>query len=170
MDPLSALGLITGLIGGLAQRYADHKKEQLSLEVTKLQNDHELAMRKADAETLEKEYAARVYVAGVEAGTKERVASYSLDPQLYSEKNPNRLFIFLDFLRGLVRPGLTAFLVFSCVVMYFLNLKIANDNGMMNPVDAIDLVKDMQGMLKFATESCVGWYFASRPPAKQVGK
>ncbi len=167
MDPISAIGLITGLIGGLAQRFADHKKEQLSLESLKLQNDHELAMRKADSEMLEKEYGARVYEASAEAATKERVASYNLDPVMYSAGNQNKWFIFLDFIRGLVRPGLTAFLVFSCVVMYFLNLKIANDNGMMNPVDAIDLVKDMQGMLKFAAESCVGWYFASRPPAKK---
>lgn len=172
-------GGLTGIFGVVVQRIADYKNKQLDLEMNKQKSTHELEMRKLDSQILEKEYTARVEISAIEAQGRESVAdshafaaSYNLEPKLYSDpKKANTrgqiwLMLVLDFIRGIVRPGLTVFLCILTTLMYFkaqelLGSHIAEDR-------AAEIVKEIVSTILYLSTSCVMWYFGSRNRASEA--
>lgn len=147
-------GGITGLVGGIAQKWADYKTKKLEIELAKQKAEHEIAMRKVDAEIMSQEFAGRVKVADIEADGKAFAASFN-EPTLYSEKvNPNEkqgwLLVVVDFLRGIVRPFLTLYLCGITTVMY-----LRTDGGRIDPQSVVDTVL-------FLTTTATCWWFGSR--------
>lgn len=136
MDLLSGItsllgGGITGIIGSVTQRVFEYKTKQLEIQANKEKYAHEVEMRKADAEIYKEEWAARTKVAEVEATAKVDAAdadafktALTSEPKRYYEGSTyttgqSWLMLSLDFLRGIVRPGLTLYLCGITTIMYY---------------------------------------------------
>jgi hypothetical protein len=123
-------GGATGLLGILAQRWADYQNRKLDIELQKTKNDHEVKMREADAAILAQEWAARTKVAEVESEGRKDVAdtqafaqSFQMEPQRFSEavkptKGQGWVLVLLDAFRGLIRPGLTAWCTYNAATWW----------------------------------------------------
>lgn len=168
-------GGATGLLGVIIQRFADHKNKQLDMEKIKSQNDHEIALRKVDAEIMQQEWAARTQVAETEGYYKESVedskafaSSLMSEPQLYSVNvKPNKfqgsMLVILDFIRGLVRPGLTIYLCVLTSLIYFHAYKMLG--VAMESTQAYEVLKLIIGTVLYLFSTCLLWWFGVRNKA-----
>lgn len=143
-------GGLTGLIGGIAEKVMSYKTKKLEIELEKEKFTNERELRKIDAELMREEWAARTKVAEVEADAKVEVedskafaASYQLEPKSYG-------IIWLDALRGAIRPVLTIYLCVVVTVMY-----TRTDGGSINPQSVADTI------LYLCVTACT-WWFGSR--------
>ncbi len=143
-------GGITGLIGGIAEKYTAYKTKKLEIELEKMKFDNEIAMRKVDAEIMAQEWAARTKVADIEATAKVEAedskafaTSYQMEPKKYGIK-------WLDVLRGSIRPALTLYLCFVVSFMYY-----RTDGATINAQSVVDTI------LYLCVTSCC-WWFGSR--------
>lgn len=166
-------GGITGLIGAGTQMYFEYKTAQLRIEEAKIKNAHELAVMSA-------EWAGRERVAQVEATGAEAVAdanalaaSFKMEPEMYSagqKLSPTQrwVFVVLDAIRGLIRPGLTLYL--AAVTTYILwlvqqRLSVA----VLTASEALDVWRMVVSTVMYLTTTCVLWWFGTRNKAKQPG-
>ena len=168
-------GGVTGLLGVGVQRVFDwlNKREEIKAQESK--QAHEVAMLRANAEVMAQEWAARTRVAEVEAAGKEAVAdaqafaaSFGMEPQSYSAKvKPTKgqgwLLIALDFIRGIIRPGLTVYLCAITTLVYFqARDMLVSFRGQMDPIDAVDISKLVISTVLYLTTTCVLWWFGTR--------
>jgi hypothetical protein len=173
-------GGATGLLGVGIQRFFDWMKLKQDIEKMRLQFDHDIALRKVDAEIMAQEWAARTKVAEVEAAGREAVAdsqafaaSFQTEPARYSEGiKPTRgqgwLLVLLDVLRGIVRPGLTLYLCWIATMMYEESRAV---------LALADLTTDTKLVMSVYTQivftllylftTCVLWWFGTRNKAPQ---
>ena len=149
-----ALSGIVGLFGGIAEKFTAYKTKKLELEAEQRRFEHEVQLRKVDAEIMAQEWAARTKVAEVEAeavveaeNSKAFAASYQLEPKKYGIK-------WLDALRGSIRPVLTLYLVVLTSIMYY-----RTDGGRIDPQMVAEAILSMTVMV-------VGWWFGSRETKK----
>lgn len=163
-----ALGAVAGLGGTAIQKYFEFKNDGQK-------NLHEIEMKKLDIETMKAEAESKFEVSRLEAGSREAVAeteafqaSFSTEPQSYADKShltpgQNWLMTILDFIRGLVRPGLTAYMSILVSLLLWQALAILKREGMtINPEEAYELVgKIVQTILALFT-ACTLWYFGQR--------
>ncbi len=166
-------GGATGLLGIIAQRWADYKNKQLDIELTKTKFEHERDMRRADAEIMAQEWAARTKVAEVEAAGKEAVAdsqafaaSFAMEPTRYSEGvKPTRgqgwVLVALDAVRGAVRPVLTVYLCVLTTLVYVQARELLAGEDL-TPDNAIELVRLVINTILYLTTTCVLWWFGTR--------
>ncbi len=175
-------GGATGLLGTIIQRIADHAQHKLDLEMEKQKFEHDIALRKVDAEIQAQEWASRTKVAEVEtagasdvADSKAFAASYN-EPQRYSEgltltKNQSWLMVALDFFKGAVRPGLTVYLCFLTTAIY-VQAKFLIKQSDLTVQQEYDLVVTIINTILYLFTTCVLWYFGTRnkqtPPAARV--
>lgn len=178
-------GGVTGLLGVGVQRLFDwlHAKEQLKQQEAR--QAHEVAMLRANAEVMAQEWAARTRVAEVEAAGKEAVgaeasfaASFQLEPKRFAEgmKPPTGggfakffrslgwlLMILIDFIRGLVRPGLTVYLCAITTLVWYeaRNLLIAFDRKI-TADQAMQINMLVITTVLYLTTTCVLWWFGTR--------
>lgn len=145
-----ALSGIVGLIGGIADKITNYKTKKLELEMEQKKFEHEVALRKVDAEIMAQEWKARTQVAQIEGDAmveaedaKAFAKSYDLEPKKYGIK-------WLDALRGSIRPVLTVYLVGITSVMYY-----RSDGG---KIDAALVAETILSL----TVLTVGWWFGSR--------
>jgi hypothetical protein len=175
-------GGVTGLLGVVFQRSFDFLKVKQEIQVLTLNHAHEINMRRVDAEIMEKEWAARAQVASIEAAGKAEVAaensfaaSFAMEPKQYSEKvKPNAfsgfVLVLLDFVRGIVRPGLTVYLC-AITTMVYLEAKalIGVHGAFMLPEQAIDIHQTIVSTILYLTTTCVLWWFGTRNRQKAPG-
>lgn len=166
-------GGATGIIGMVAQRYADYKNKQLEIQLQQSKYDNEIKLKEAEAKIMAQEWAARAQVASIEAAgdvevedAKAFAESMKMEPTLYSERlKPTKaqswLFVCLDTFRGSIRPGLTVYL---CIIttMVYLDAKSLLMNEDMTPSEALDLTKMIIGTVLYLTTTCVLWWFGTR--------
>jgi len=176
-------GGATGLIGVAVQRVYEYKSKQLDIEMQAKQFDHEVAMRKADAEIMAQEWASRTKVAEVEASGKEAVAdsqafsvALTSEPQRYSDPSKvsqaqEWIFVFLDAIRGAIRPTLTIYLCAITTVIYFQAKDLLGNGAPIKPDDAVDMVKLIVETVLYLTTTCVLFWFGTRnkqqPPKRK---
>jgi hypothetical protein len=168
-------GGVTGILGVAVQSVFAYKNKQLDLELNKQKLDHDLAMKNADLQIMSQEWAQRTKVAEIEAAGKESVAdaqafaaSYN-EPQRYSaDVHPNTaqgwLLVTLDFIRGIVRPGLTIYLCILTTMVY-LQVKPLVGTGL-SPVEALGLLKIIIDTILYLTTACVLYWFGTRVKAQ----
>lgn len=180
MDLLSFIfgGGATGILGVIAQRYFDHKNKQLDSEMMRAKMGHELALRKIDAEIMDREWQGRVRVAEVEGEGREAAADAQAfsasfnEPARYSaDVHPSKaqgwVLVILDFIRGIVRPGLTMYLCALVTVIYFQARAIIGEGV---PGDrAYDLLNMIIGTILYLLVTCVCWWFGVRNKQKAPG-
>jgi len=170
-------GGLTGLLGAIITKVAEYKTKQLDIKLLEQKSAHELAMKKADAQLMAQEWAARTQVAQIEADGRESVADAQAfaasfnEPSRYSEDvkpSPGQawMLVTLDFIRGFVRPGLTVYL---CVLTTLIYLHARSLLGAGISADqAVGIVKDVIDTVLYLSTTCLLWWFGVRN--KQRGK
>lgn len=174
-------GGLTGLLGVAFQRFFDFLKVKQELQAKKMDQDHELALRKQDAEIMAQEWAARTKVAEVEAAGREAVAaeeafakSFAMEPKQYSSKvqvGPvtGFMLVLLDFLRGIVRPGLTIYLCAITTMVYLEARAVLAGIEVLSADQAIEIHTLIVSTILYLTTTCVLWWFGTRNRQKAPG-
>lgn len=168
-------GGLTGLIGTVTQKVFEYKTKQLEVELQKTKFANEIELKKVDAQLMEQEWKARTQVAEIEATAKVEAedakafsAALTSEPQKYSSGpltvKQNWLMVLLDFIRGIIRPGLTIYLCAITTVVY-LQSKEAMGMGLSGS-QAYDLVTQIVNTILYLTTSCVLFWFGSRNKSK----
>lgn len=185
MDILATLlgsvfsGGATGLIGVIAQRYADHQNKKLDMAVEKQRGEQELAKRQLDIQITQAEYAGKLKVAETEGATAKDVAesaafgaSMFKEPERYAtgelSTGQRWLMVLTDTFRGIVRPALTLYLCFLMTYVWYQVRAVlgAEDLDMATALAAWSKVVDT--ILYLAT-TCILWWFGTRNHSKQPG-
>lgn len=185
-------GGATGLIGVLLQRFFDYKKQQLDLEVIKLNHQNALALAdketerarlradadkdiadsNADAQRFTAEQDARARE--VEADSRSLLASYQQDRASYLEKGAQLgkgkaakavmiMMALVDFARGMLRPGLTVHLTVVVTIMFTTMLAMLDALGHQWKADElVPIVKLIVQTILYCWTTCVVWWFGTR--------
>lgn len=172
-------GGATGILGVIAQRFADYKNRQLDIQLEIAKFNHTVEVKKLDAEIMKQEYAARMEIAKVEtegasdvAASNAFAASYQLEPKQYTSGALTAVqrwwFVILDFIRGVIRPGLTIYL---CVIvtLIWLEVRALLGENALTKEQAFELVKYLVGTICYVWTTVTLWYFGTRNRAKQPG-
>jgi hypothetical protein len=165
-------GGATGIIGVIAQRFADYKNKQLDMQLEAQRHANAVALRRVDAEIMAQEWAARTKVAEVEGETAKEVAdaaafgkSFEMEPQRYSGEKltPNQQWVMvaLDAFRGAVRPMLTVYLCVLTTLIYILARQKVQAEDLTSG-EALELLKLIIGSILYLTTTCVLWWFGTR--------
>lgn len=177
-------GGATGILGVIAQRIFDHWKQKQELDKLQAQFAHERGMRELDLKLMQEEWNQRVKVAQTEAAGKEAVADANAfaasfnEPQSYSEHvKPGPVaglfLVLLDFMRGIVRPGLTLYLCWIATMMYEQSrATLALIDPSQRPVEVLEIHQQIVLTLLYLFTTCVLWWFGTRnkqPAPKAAG-
>ena len=166
-------GGATGLLGVVAQRFADYKNRQLEMALEKQRGETEIAKRKADQEIMATEYAGKLKVAQEEGATARDVAeskafeaSVLREPERYSAAGSatagqNWLLVLLDVLRGSVRPLLTIYLCALTTYVWFqVRTLVATED--LQPQDVLGIWTKVVDTILYLFTTCTLWYFGTR--------
>lgn len=164
-------GGITGLIGTLLSNITDLWKAHQD-------RKHEVEMRKLDIQIMDKEHDYAVKLENVktegEIRTGEldlRERSYEFDAATYAKDMRIKawwlkmLMVFVDFIRGLVRPALTLFLIYLTYKVYqqaTMVLELAGEENL-SADKAHATYEYIVNMILYLTAVCVTWWFGTRP-------
>jgi hypothetical protein len=167
-------GGATGILGVVAQRYADYKNRELDLAREKQQQEFELAKRARDIEQARIEAEGRLEVVKTETAGRTDVAdadafkaSFQAEPLKYTESGmplsrwQRWAFVLLDFIRGVVRPGITLYLCVLTTLIYWQAQSVL-DAVYVSPEDAYALVKTIVAQVIYLTTTVVLWWFGTR--------
>jgi hypothetical protein len=171
-------GGATGLIGSAVNRYFDIQKAKSDLLLTEANHRHEREVKQIDFQIMSKEWEMRDKIAITEsegrsdvAASEAFAASYALEPKLYSNtslltKGQNAWLAIVDGIRGIVRPGITAYL---CIVSTAVWMQ-AGAILKLQPIpiiDSINIYQQITATILFNTNMCIAWWFGSRMPNKK---
>jgi len=171
-------GGATGLFGVAIQRYFDLKNKSIELEFEVKKFGHEIDMKNIDLQIMQKESEAKVQVAEVNAQAAESVADAQAfaasfkEPQSFGQdhsvtKNQGWAIITLELIRGLVRPGLTIYLIVLTTLVYFHAETFLRSEGVVMDVShAMKLTELVVGTILYLTTTCVLWWFGTRNKQK----
>ncbi len=164
-------GGVTGILGVAVQRVADYKNKQLDLQAAREKAQSEIALKQADAAIMAQEWAARTKIAETEAAGQEAVADSQAfaasfnEPKQYAAGalNPAQtwLMVVLDFVRGIVRPGLTIYLCVLTTLVYFQAREIQVRTGISSE-EAYAVVKQVTSTILYLATTCLLWWFGVR--------
>lgn len=172
-------GGLTGLIGGAVQKVFEFKTKKLEIEANKEKYAHEVNMKKADAEIMAQEWAARTKVADIEATSRIEVADSAAFAESLKTEDKNYLdyldklnttqdwfFVILEFVRGAIRPFLTVYLCGITTLIYLKATKLMNADIIL-PGMAYDLLTNIINTVLYVTTTCVLWWFGTRNSEKR---
>lgn len=160
-------GGLTGLAGGLLQTGLDFFKQRED-------NKHALKMAELDLKSQEMEFQHQVQVESMIAEKEIAVAeakalaeSYSADSASYSKGSANWLMFIVDFVRGLVRPALTIYLIYMCASILAALEGQQNTIANLDPQSQHELYESIIDQILFMANMAVSWWFGSRSKYKQ---
>ena len=170
-------GGATGILGAIAQRFADYKNRQLDIQLEAQKFNHAVELRKLDAEIAVQEAAAKLEIVKTEtagatdvADAQAFAASYNLEPKRYSSEKlsvgQQWIMVLLDAFRGSIRPALTAYL---CVLVTYIwiEAKTALQQEDLTNEQALELFKLMLGTICYVWTTITLWWFGTRNKGKQ---
>lgn len=162
-------GGATGIIGVIAQRFADYKNKQLDLQAEKQRNEFALAMKDKDAAIMQQEWAARTTIAATDADARVQVADAAafgeslgeaaLSDHAHVSRWQQWLFVLVDVVRAMIRPGLTVYLC-ALTTMIYLEVRVVTD--VVSQDKAYELLDLIVGTILYLTTTCVLWWFGTR--------
>lgn len=169
-------GGATGLIGVLIQRFFDlqHKKQDLEQLKLRLENAKELAL----IESERAKRAGELELEGkfVETDASILTASFKHDAASYLAPDAQQrkgwvggmavgLMAVVDFVRGILRPGMTAYLCWLVTVMFFWARDVAQANGVhLTAEHAMQIVVQVIATILYVFTTSALWWFGTRPP------
>lgn len=166
-------GGATGLIGVVAQRYADYKNKQLDMALEEQRGKTEIAKRRVDLEITQSEYAGKLKVAQEEGATARDVAesnafaqSLLREPERYSSadkltKGQMWIMVVLDALRGSVRPLLTIYLCALTTYVWFQARQVLHAEQL-DVKAALEVWQMVVGQILYLTTTVTLWWFGTR--------
>lgn len=166
-------GGATGIIGVIAQRFADYKNKQLDMQLEAQRFANNVSMKKIDAEIMAQEYAAKTQITVLEtagasdvADSQAFAASYALEPKRYASEavmtpGQNWVMVLIDALRGFVRPALTLYLCVLVTAIYVqARMSLAQED--ITPDQALELFKLTLGTICYVWTTVTLWWFGTR--------
>lgn len=199
MDILATLftgvlsGGATGLLGVLIQRWFDHKNRQQDIELVNLNHQNAIALANiesekakevaktrasADVTMAETDFAARE----TEADSRSLVASLEADKTSYLDPGAQKrdglagafvtiLMALVDFIRGVLRPGMTIYLCAVVTEMFLWVKDLADKYGVrLTPDQIMQLMMQIIATILYVFTTAALWWFGTRPPKKQGDK
>ncbi len=190
-------GGATGLLGVIFQRFFDMKAKQQEIEVVKLNLQNSLELKRLDIEQAGQEWKFRTQIATKEAEARVDVAvqdkvarevesdatllqsSYLSDRATFLTadvlKSGGRftrwVMTFVDATRGLIRPGLTIYLVVLAHLMYIdAQGLLASRGAQLTATELQALTAQIVGTLLYLATTAVVWWFGTRPPKNKGDK
>jgi len=170
---LSALlsGGLTGVIGSLVSNITDIWKRRQD-------RQHELKLRQLDIQMMDKEWEYRERQAETEASVDMqesadslRADSYDHDARTYSvgleveAAWSKALLVLADFIRALVRPALTVFLIWLVWETRMEVVEVLDAAGMqgISAEQAVSVYASVVDMILYLASTAVTWWFGTRP-------
>lgn len=193
-------GGVTGLIGTLAGGWFKLKQAKLDMEIKKQDHNFELQKIEKETESMIAETKANIRMteSKIEGEVELRDADiYALSQKegnksLFSNKWIDGLlsitgwwriitlpiasliailFGVVDFIRGLVRPVLTLYLVAVTTWVTWMAWQIMQIDGIaLTNIQATEIFKDIISTVTYLTISAVLWWFGDRRLAKSINK
>lgn len=191
------LGGITGLIGSVATAVTNYKIQKLKNEHDRARWDFEKEMVKAETEAMIEEAKMNIkiteaqteaaveladteaYVRNIEKGNVDKFsdkyvnALFGVQGKLRYVAIPvgilvSFLFGIVDFLKALMRPGLTMYLVGCSTWITIMAWDILEKAGIdqLTAAQATGIFNDVTTTIIYLTVSCVTWWFGDRRIAK----
>lgn len=180
-------GGATGIIGVIAQRFADYKNKQLDMQLENQRHANAVALREVDAKIMAQEAAAKVQVVTLEGENANKLAtiqnegasdladsaaftkSYDLEPKLYNQgkltPRQNWVMVLLDAFRGSIRPVLTLYLCVLTTLIYFQARGLLAQEDL--DVDRAMALNDyIVHSILYLTTTIVLWWFGTRNKSK----
>ena len=162
-------GGLLGTVGALLTNVMGYFKDRQA-------DKQELALKRLDLEAMDKEYEYRsreidvaADVALNESADDLTAVSYSQDKLAYAvgltgltawERAP---LIFVDFIRGLIRPALTIYLIVLVHLTRASVEAVLSQKGItMSGPEALALYSTVVEMILFLTSTAVTWWFGTR--------
>lgn len=194
----TALGALTGIIGNVVSGIFKYKTLKVQKEMAVLENQHDLNMVKAETDAMIAESKANIavtkaqvegavelkdaeaYVESQKAGNKPFFSNEWIDNLLKVEGKWKIVtypvasivavaFGFVDFLRGLMRPFLTAYLTGVTTWITYMAWEIMNIQGIsITSQQAIAIFDDVTSIVIYLTISSVTWWFGDRRMGKTI--
>lgn len=173
-------GGATGLIGVGLQRFFDFKAKQQEIEVVKLQLENAKELAKIESERSTRAAEMDMEARFSEADSRAMVASFQADKAAYLDPTAQQrkgwvgaLAVFLmavvDFSRGILRPGMTAYLCGLVTLMFFWVRELATQYGVkLTPEQTMQLMTQIIATILYVFTTTSVWWFGARPP-KQKG-
>lgn len=183
------LGVVTGLLGNVLTSVMNYKTQKLKF-------DHEIAKIEATTEAAVQEAKAQIQIARTEVEGKVEIAEtdaykesqkagqvpllkYNLIERMLDVTSAWRyitypvaiiiiiLFGFIDFLKALIRPGLTLYLTALTTWLTWTAYNILNEFGpAITAQKASDIFETCINIVVYLTVSCITWWFGDRRVAK----
>lgn len=178
-------GGATGLLGVLLQRWFDLKNRDRDVQIVQLNHQNALALAQMESERARIRADADMAIADREAEAKEEeaasrslVASYEHDKANYLQPDAQKrkgwvgaavtmMMAFVDFLRGVLRPGLTIYLTGIVTMMFLTLMDMLKTRGhVFDNGELLTLLAQIVATLLYCFTTCVVWWFGTRPPKK----
>lgn len=152
----AGFGTVFGGVMGFFNRKAD-------LQYRKMELDYELKQREVDAQILEKEWAARVKVANVEAESRveEAYAQTMAKSYEYAQPEGKRMKAFSSFVRPFI--SLAYFIISSIGAGYILYYAFNISKVQFTNSEWFELANFVISWVAFMSGTTIGWWYAMRP-------
>lgn len=176
-------GGATGLLGILIQQWGDNKKRAHDLELIKQQHMQTLELRRIEGEqalqmaTVSAESAERLAEIQAAAKLEESAsddyrASVANDKATYLAPEAQKAWYvvaalgFVDFLRGIIRPGITIYsMVLLTLLLYWVHDMWQRSQIVLTPDDSKKLMMEVIGTTTYLVITTTVWWFGRRPEA-----
>lgn len=173
-------GGLVGLLGTIANKIFELKMTELKMKDDDQKAKNQLLMSASELEQIKAENEGKFKIADREvegqmdiAASQSFAASYTLEPKMYHSNKTltttqNTMLVFVDAMRGLIRPGLTMSL---CVIMMIVYMKAGKiiENKDLSAEQALKIYTEVTQAIIFLTTLSVSWWFgerASKPKKK----
>lgn len=156
-------GGVTGLLGKGLERYFDHKAKKLELELENQRFNHQLALQQAIGKSAVEVEDSKAFKASIESDKVDKFYEGKYT------KSQSWLMVILDFCRGFIRIGLTAYLCLLTTLVYF-QAKALLSIDFILPSMAYDMVILIIHTILYLTTLSISWQFGSRGSNAPINK
>ena len=164
-------GGLLGVFGTFIKAKAEYKNKELDYQ-------HSLDIHRADMESMRLEAKlkvdeiqlqnqGRLSLANVEAERAKDVGDVNIRQASYNNDKSSYGIIFIDSVRGLMRPIITTYLL---ILMSYIAYKINSIVGGLNGLPALEiwtLYHELIIAIIFLTTTTITWWFGTRPVVKK---
>jgi len=174
-------GGITGLFGASITHYFDYLNKKLDVQSQDSKQKNEITLREMDSHIMQLEWQARNEIAVTESDSRVEVAdseafkaALTSEPKLYSNPSKysrlqNTIMVFVDSIRGLIRPVLTVYLCGVTTAVYMQAGQIIKAQPL--SVDqSVEVYTQISSTILYLTTTCVLFWFGSRTKEKSKSK
>lgn len=173
-DALGAIasGGITGVLGAGISLFGEWKKQQMVFAHEEKMEELRQDAMQVQIEVIQKQTESAIHVSEMEAFTqsqKNDEASYSKGQDLSTGQK--WLMVFVDFLRGMIRPSMTIYMTVLTTILYLQIMDLVGGmEGVVSKTDALNLASQIILVILYITTTVILWWFGTRQKLVQPPK